>query len=119
MHEKVPLRMLAEFGRHAADHAQIIRHATDLREQIAYLESRLPVALEVPVRGLDRTIVIELRLLHVTRHGPAPELFEHRFVIKGIDMRHPATHVEKNHRSCLWRETLRTMHERGLCVFLY
>ena len=119
VHEEVPLRMLAELRGHAADHAEVIRHAADLWEEIAHLKARLPVAFEVPMRGLNGSVVVELRLLHRARHRLALELLEHRLVIERIDMRHPAAHVEEDDAACFGCKALGSTHECGLGFFLH
>ena len=119
VHEEVSLCMLAELRGHAADHAEVIRHAADLREEIAHFTSRLPVAFEVPMRRLNGAVVVELRLFHGSRHRLALELLEHRLVIERIDMRRPAAHVEKDDASCLRCEALGSIHECRLGFILH
>ena len=119
MHEEVPLCMLAELSCHAADEADVVDDAADLREEIAHFNARLPVAFEVPVRGLNGAVVVELRLLDGSRHRLALELLEHGLVIEGIDVGHAAAHVEEDDAACFGSETLGTIHERGLGFFLH
>jgi hypothetical protein len=119
VHEEIPLRMLAELRGHAADHAEVIRYAADLREEIAHFKARLPVAFEVPVRGLDGAVVVELRFFDGSRHRLALELLEHGLVIEGIDVGHAAAHVEEDDAARFGSETLGTIHERSLGLLVH
>ena len=60
VHEKVPLRMLAELRGHAADDAEFVGHGGHVREELADRKVRLAVALKFPVRRLHYAVVVEL-----------------------------------------------------------
>ena len=114
VHEEVSLRMLAELRRHAADHAQLVRHRGHVRKEVTHRHAALAMALVGPVRGLDSAVVVELRLFHLAWHRLARVFFEQRLRIKRVDVRHAAAHVAKDHAACLRRETLRPMRPRRL-----
>jgi hypothetical protein len=81
-------------------------------KKVTHLDARLSVAFKIPVRRLNRPVVVELRFLHIPGHRLAFEFFEHWLVIKRIDMRHPAAHVEKDDAASFRREALRAIHQR-------
>jgi hypothetical protein len=65
VHEKIPLRMLAELRRHAADHGRCSSITPPICGKRSLTSmSGLPVAFEVPVGRLDGAVVVELRLLY-------------------------------------------------------
>ena len=96
VHEEVPLGMLAELRRHAADHADLGRDGCHVRKQLAHRHATLAVAMERPVRGLHGAVVVELRLLHLAGHRLAVPLLQLRLVSRKYVVKYGSHH----HRHC-------------------
>ena len=85
-------------GLHRPDHAQVVDTSGHVRKQLADFRSRLSMRGELPLRAFEKHLegaLPPLELRHCDRLagiGRKPRLGIPRF-----DMRHPATHVEKDH----------------------
>ncbi len=89
--------MIGMVRRHRADHAQVVDHAADVGKEVAHLDARLAVRLELPLRCLE----IEL----VRTALPLPVVDSQLFAMIGkqlglgierVDVRYAAGHVQEN-----------------------
>ena len=85
-------------GLHRPDHAQIVDTAGHVRKELADFCARLAMTGELPLRAFEKHFegaLPPLKLRHRNRlAGIGDEL---RLGIPRLDVRHPATHVEKDH----------------------
>ena len=102
VHERVRRVVVNLFGLHRTHHAQIIRHAPDVREKIADFDARLAAFTERR-DGAARFQhhVLQLRELLARRKRRRERLpiegFELRLPIKRLELRRSARHAEENH----------------------
>ena len=118
VHEEVALSMLAEFGGHAADDADLVDDTGDVREEVADGDAGLAVAVEGPVGGLDSAVVVELGALNGDGHGFTGVFFEEGFGVEGIDVGDAAAHVAEDDGAGFGGDALGAVDESGLGFLL-
>jgi len=118
VHEEVALGMLAELGGHAADDADFVDDAGDVREKVADGDAGLAVTVEGPVGGLDGAVVVELGALNGNGHGLAGVFFEEGFGVEGIDVGDAAAHVAEDDGAGFGGDALGAVDESGLGFLL-
>ncbi len=81
---------------HRTHDAQVVGTASDVRQEIADVESALSAFAKLPRRLERRTDVVELRRLYLHFERQAVLAIQPRLGVERIDLRRPAVHVEKD-----------------------
>ena len=105
MEKVVSKGMLGEFGSHRLHESELVNHLGfgNVRKQIADPVPAFTALFKIPLRLEHFSHVVELGWLQFPHHfaGILTVVFlEKRFVVKGIDVRRPAIHVEKDDVLC-------------------
>jgi hypothetical protein len=87
--------VIRDVGVHRPNHADIVRAAAHVREQLAHFQAALPVPGEREGR-LHQRAGLALGRHGTTRKRLPVVLVEHRFRIEAVDLRQATVHEQEN-----------------------